>query len=152
MKNVVFNNKTFKDYYFDEKGNVLNKNKEKLKPWDDGRGYYVVDLAYKSGENVRMKIHNGVAETFIGPRPKDAIVQHKDGNKHNNAPSNIEYLTQKENVAHAQVLIKGKEYISDAKLDKIRAMLKTKGIKEVADAMELNYHVVRDIKNGKTYK
>lgn len=152
MKNVTYKNITFSKYFFDSKGNILNKNKEKLKPWDDGRGYYVVDITDDDGESFRVKIHNAVAETYNGKRPKDAIVQHKDGNKHNNAPGNLEYLTQKENVAHAQVAIKGKEYLSNDKVEKIRTMLRTMGIKEVADKLDVQYHIIRDIKNGKTYK
>lgn len=152
MKNIVFDGKTFNNYFFDNEGNVLNKDKEKLKPWDDGRGYYVVDITTDKGESVRMKIHNGVAETFHGKRPKNAIVQHKDGNKHNNSPKNIEYLSQKENVAHAQELIKGKEYLNPKKIEKINTMLKTMGIKEVSEKLDIAYHIVRDIKNGKTYK
>lgn len=152
MKNIVFNGKKFTNYFLDNKGDVYNKEKVKLKPWDDGRGYLVVDIVDDKSNSTRMKIHVGVAETFIGKRPKDSIVQHKDGNKHNNSPKNIEYLTQKENVAHAQELIKGKEYLSDDKIASIKAKLKTRGIKEVADEMKLSYHIVRDIKNEKTYK
>ncbi|MGL5764353.1 MAG: HNH endonuclease signature motif containing protein [Sarcina sp.] len=152
MKNVVYNGTTFSKYFIDNKGNILNSEKDKLKPWDDGRGYLVVDITNDKGESIRTKIHNAVAETFHGKRPKNAIVQHKDANKHNNAPSNIEYLSQKENVAHAQVEVKGKEYLSDKQLDTIKAKLKVMGIKEVSEEMNIAYHIIRDIKNGKTYK
>jgi hypothetical protein len=38
-----------------------------------------------------------VAHAFIGPRPPGLTIDHKDGDKLNNAASNLEYVTNKEN-------------------------------------------------------
>ena len=150
MKSIKFNGKTYNDYKIDEQGNVFNPKKEKLKPWDNGRGYLMVDIM-SNNKPVRIKIHIASIETYKGPRPKGMIVEHVDGNKHNNAKSNLSYITQQENVANAQELIKDKEYLSDAKLSRIRAMLGTHTMKEIADIMNVEYHIIRDIKNKKTY-
>ncbi|MGL5715364.1 MAG: HNH endonuclease signature motif containing protein [Paraclostridium sp.] len=150
MKNIKYEGYTFKDYKISDDGDVYNKSGDKLKPWDDGRGYLIVDIM-RDNKPVRIKIHVASAETHIGKRPNGKIVQHKDGNKKNNSKSNLSYISQKENVAHAQTTIKGKEYLSEEKVSKINNMLKTMGIKEVSDKMKLSYHIVRDIKNNKTY-
>jgi len=46
-------------------------------------------------------IHQEVAKNFIGKRPEGLVINHIDGNKFNNDPSNLEYYTPAENVAHS---------------------------------------------------
>jgi hypothetical protein len=59
-------------------------------------GYLRVKMNNKSYE-----IHRIVAKFFIGERPEGLCVNHIDGNKLNNKPSNLEYITISENVKHA---------------------------------------------------
>ena len=59
-------------------------------------GYLRVKMNNKSHE-----IHRIVAKFFIGERPNGMCVNHKDGNKLNNSPSNLEYVTIAENIHHA---------------------------------------------------
>lgn len=63
-------------------------------------GYYRVNLC-KNGRQFTKKIHTLVAEHFIGKRPEGYDVNHIDENKANNAVSNLEYVTRKENINHA---------------------------------------------------
>jgi hypothetical protein len=51
--------------------------------------------------NKTYTIHSLVAKYFLGERPKDLCINHIDGNKFNNAPSNLEYVTITENIKHS---------------------------------------------------
>jgi hypothetical protein len=43
-----------------------------------------------------------VADAFIGPIPEGMEVNHKDGNKDNNAVENLEIITPEANLLHAR--------------------------------------------------
>ena len=67
-----------------------------------GRQHYVtVSLNSKT-----RAVHRLVALAFLGPPPfgPKTEVNHKDGNKHNNAVSNLEWCSKKMNEQHSQML------------------------------------------------
>lgn len=51
--------------------------------------------------NKNVHIHSIISELFLGKRPKDLVVNHIDGNKLNNHPNNLEYVTLAENIKHS---------------------------------------------------
>lgn len=55
----------------------------------------------KAGNSNHFLIHHLVCYAFIGLRPKDMHINHKDGVKTNNNLSNLEYVTRSENAKHA---------------------------------------------------
>lgn len=68
-----------------------------LRGWKDSVGYRKVTI---SGKN--EFVHRFVAIAFI-PNPENKPqVNHKDGNKLNNAVSNLEWVTDAENKQHAK--------------------------------------------------
>lgn len=79
----------------------LNRHKKGkiLKQEINKRGYKYVTLVYDN-KCVKKTIHRLVAETFLGNK-KNLVVNHKDGNKTNNALYNLELITQKENIKHS---------------------------------------------------
>ena len=63
-------------------------------------GYPFVMLS-KKGKRYCRRVHVLVAAAFIGPRPLGLTIHHKDHDKTNNHRSNLEYLTQKQNIRKA---------------------------------------------------
>ena len=83
---------------------ILYKGKP-LKPFLDGRGYYVqVTLCKGKHHKQKVLVHRLVAKAFV-PNPNNLPeVNHKDGNKLNNEASNLEWVTSKQNKDHAYAL------------------------------------------------
>lgn len=66
----------------------------------ESNGYLRVAIIV--GKKIRHKtIHSLVAEAVYGPRPEGYQVNHKDGNKLNNHPDNLEYVTPQQNTLHS---------------------------------------------------
>ena len=100
--------KGFPDYAVSDKGRVKRVTDTTrcpagtiLKPCRHPAGYLAIGLGGpRKSPNVRL-IHRLVAEAFLGPCLKGYEVNHKDGNKQNNAVGNLEYCTGSENKRHA---------------------------------------------------
>ena len=71
-----------------------------LKPWSDAGGYKVVYICVDGGK-VAVNVHRLVAAAFLGER-EGLDVNHIDGDKGNNAPSNLEWCTHAANMHHAR--------------------------------------------------
>ena len=82
-----------------------------LTPTDNGNGYLIVGLS-KGGKRKNFYIHRLVAEAFIDNPNNKTVVNHKDYNKKNNNANNLEWLTQKENIAYSVVNMKHKKSIT----------------------------------------
>ena len=63
------------------------------------QGYFLTTLA---GFNTTFLVHRLVAAAFLGqpPTAQHTQINHKDGNKGNNAVANLEYVTPAENILH----------------------------------------------------
>lgn len=88
-----------RDYFVTDKGAVKANYKrgwvdKKLTP--DSKGYLCTRIG-----GVLKKVHRLVAEKYV-PNPKSLPhVNHKDGNKRNNAAANLEWVTNIDNAYHA---------------------------------------------------
>ena len=86
------------NYEISNLGNVRNKKTKRiLKPFTTSNNYLKVKLS-KNNKQIDYFVHRLVAQAFI-PNPNNyPEVNHKDENKLNNALSNLEFLTHKENI------------------------------------------------------
>lgn len=71
-----------------------------LKSHINKKGYLRVNLT-KNGKQRLHLIASIVASAFIGKKPHGLTINHKDLNKINNHPSNLEYISNLENMRHA---------------------------------------------------
>lgn len=63
-------------------------------------GYRQTSIRFAKGVHKKVKVHRIVLETFAGPQPSSAYVcRHLDGNRMNNAASNLRWGTVLENAA-----------------------------------------------------
>ena len=79
----------------------LHYGKERIMSAPNGSsGYRRVNLSKQTTRKIK-RVHRLVAEAFI-PNPMNLpVVNHLDGDKHNNCVSNLEWCTNKENTNHA---------------------------------------------------
>ena len=95
-----------------------------LKTQKDSKGYHRLRMTIKR-ERYSFKLHRLVAQAFV-PNPENKPqVNHIDGNKDNNAASNLEWVTNKENAQHA---VRTGLWKSSMKATKERNKLKLKPI------------------------
>ncbi|MET7899857.1 HNH endonuclease [Streptomyces mirabilis] len=121
-------------------GLVLNKKMSVF-----GSGYYGFGLNRKN-----IYAHNIIAYLKYGKRAvgsrKDVQINHKDGNKLNNKPNNLELVTAKENVIHAYKTglnpIRRGERVVQSKMNREQVLdivlLRTLGIKTRVIAKKYN--------------
>lgn len=109
--------KDFPDYYVTDTGDVYSRKYQpktnpdcrikKISVHISNKGYKMVNLCL-DGKMFFKTIHRLVANAFI-PNPENKpCINHIDGNKQNNNVSNLEWVTQKENMQHAFKILKCK--------------------------------------------
>ena len=88
------------EYSVDDRGFVLSKRGKPLKPSTNHSGYQIVNILV-NGKRIGIAVHTAVARAFCDGYSSDLQVNHKDGDKKNNAASNLEWVSAKENTQHA---------------------------------------------------
>jgi len=106
---VEFELKGFQ-FLVSENGEVFRKSdKKKYKPLENPRFGYLQICAYENGRRTTIMMHRLVALAFLGERPEGMFIDHIDRNKKNNHPSNLRYVTPREN-AHNSARTKKYSY------------------------------------------
>lgn len=120
-------------YWASSGGRLRGRRGAVLRPSRHKRtGYLTVSISLDGVIRTRL-VHRLVAAAFYGPCPNGLEVNHKDGNKINCQPENLEYVTKQRNRQHAyevglQVSQKG-ERVHNSKLtdDAVREMRRLAG-------------------------
>ena len=74
---------------------------KKLKPAVSADGYLKTMLKSDEGKYVTVAVHRVIASAFLGEKKKGYEVNHKNGIKTDNSPTNLEYCTRSENCKHS---------------------------------------------------
>lgn len=82
-----------------ERDGSISVNSRKLTPQLERNGYLSVRTKL-NGKRVRASVHRLIALAYVSGSGPDLTVNHKDGNKLNNRPENLEWVTLGQNTAH----------------------------------------------------
>lgn len=92
--------RNFPSYNGSTEGRIMNiKTQRILKTYIGEKGYVQVCLR-KNNRQYTVKVHKVIAETFLGEHP-GMDVRHKDFDRSNNRPDNLEWCTRKETIYSA---------------------------------------------------
>ena len=106
LANLVINGNITK-YFIRDDGKIFSANhskpgelKERKISKDKKTGYYLIHLSVKNKSYTKL-VHRLVAEAFIRNPKNKPEVNHKNGKKYDNDVTNLEWVTEKENMRHA---------------------------------------------------
>lgn len=131
-------------------GRLLKPSLRKAKNSRSG-GYYRVSI-WVGNIKKDAYIHQLVAEAFIGPRPKDHEINHKDRNTAHNFVDNLEYI---DSIKHKQMVCgdgHGRAKLCSDDVRKIKRMLEH-GYqqKEIAEIFCVNKTAIQKIASGQNW-
>ena len=153
-----FDESATKEYYVSIYGNFYSRLKSngkviQMKVVVDGQGYLRCNI-----KNKTTRVHVVVTETFIRPRKKGEVINHRDSNRLNNNLNNLEIVTQSENVQHAwdmkrrKVSGHGKRGLTMEQAQEIRKLHEQgNSFNGLARQFECTPSTVKQIVENKTY-
>jgi hypothetical protein len=136
---------------------ILKRKFLSCKPRFDG----YIPVSLHDGNGFKMKLtHVLVADAFLPPRPSSKHeVNHKDGNKSNNAVGNLEWMTRAENLNHAfgmGLSRSGEDHhavkLTDAQISEIKSLGKSIPQSKIARQFNVGQSHISRILNNKIRK
>lgn len=147
-----------------KKGIFVNKKEIFLKPAKNIKGYLKIKLCKKTDGVCNEKsitIHRLVAYEFLENSFNKAQVNHKNGIKDDNRVENLEWATASENVIHSlkhnlKIPLKGSGHgnskLKEKEVLEIRAIGRTKTLKEIANIYNVDMSLISLILLEKSWK
>ena len=95
----------FSRYLLDETGKLTRVDGSEVSMYINDSGYYCARIEHDDDGFKLVRVHRLVALTFkeVIEDWLTRLVNHKDGNKHNNSVENLEWVSSVENKRHAIV-------------------------------------------------
>jgi hypothetical protein len=154
----------YNNYEISNTGKFRNrKTGRTLKTFLHENGYFYITIAPfgRQGKKVSLKIHRLVAEAFIDNPENKPFINHKDGIKTNNDISNLEWVTNQENVKHAYdtglaVAKKGEDHESSVLTEELIEEIRKQyipydsvyGLRAIARRYKLKHNTLSQALNG----
>jgi len=124
------------------------------KPSFNRKGYILVGLSTPKAKKT-IPVHRLVAKTFIPEVEGKPAVNHKDGDKANNAVSNLEWVNSSENMAHFYRVLGGKTSNQKLTAEEVIEIRQRLAAGEVVRTIAKDYIVgeqtIFKIKEGKSW-
>lgn len=98
---VKIDGETYENYLVTRDGKIFSLYRNKYLSNGNDNYYYQVVLSNNTSKRCSLLVHRIVASTFIPNSNHFPIVNHKDGNIHNNHENNLEWCSAKQNSQHA---------------------------------------------------
>jgi hypothetical protein len=150
----------FPGYFVTDTGKILSTKKvfREIKSHPNEKGYHQVSVR-RNGRSVTVKVHHVIAVAFHGPRPQGLVGAHLDGDKNNNTPGNIEWVTDIVNNSHKRehgTLAQGSKInmskLKEHQIPAIRELIaQGRVLREIGDIYGVNYRTISHIKNKVTW-
>ena len=131
-----------------------------LKPAPDPKGY-IKTMILVNGKYKTVKLHRLVAKAFVPNPDSKPQVNHKDGDKRNNAADNLEWITNIDNAHHAVdhgLFENSFKAMSDANsrrkkrvvaIDRSGRQIEFESINEASRALEVIRRHIQEVLKGK---
>lgn len=155
----------FPHYVFSENGQIYRLlDGLPMHQTKTSHGYFTVGLR-EPGKKVATRgyVHRLIAEAFYGPPEEHQMVNHKNGLKHDNRISNLEWVTSAQNIAHAREIglnplsrgeQNGQSVLTEEVVRQIKHLLNSGryGHRELGRMFAVSHKTVGAIQHGKTWK
>lgn len=144
----------YNKYHITKCGKIISLTRNKELSPANHKGYLRVTL-FENGKRNYWSVHRLVATVYIDNPDNKPCVNHKDGNKHNNDISNLEWVTYSENERHSHDVL-GKEVLkgesvynhklTEEDVRYMRSFIRNKtNIEYLAEKFKVSIWSVRDV-------
>lgn len=145
----------YNNYYVTSEGKVWSFTQHKyMKPFVDKDGYHCSNLIDNNFNSHTNRFHRLVALAYISNPLNKPCVNHLDGNRQNNIPSNLEWCTDYENNRHARFNGDAILAITDDQVHQVCALLE-KGCYsqgEIGRMVNVSPYVVKNVRQGSGHR
>ena len=159
---VFIDGEYYYEYLVSNKGRIFSlKTLTFMEGTHNHNGYVRIKLRDSEGKQHIKPKHRIVAESFCENNENKPFVNHIDGNKDNNSPDNLEWVTAKENTKHAietgLIYTVGEKShfatINEETAHKICKLIDEgkMSLKEIAQYLNVGYDCVKKINRGKSW-